>query len=106
MTFTALIVWLIICVGIGGLAHLLVPGRNRIGILLTLLFGVIGALAGGFITAAIIGAGPLVITFIVSVTGPALPTAVVSPPGTRPRVSGRSRRRSTYSRRRRHHVLR
>jgi uncharacterized membrane protein YeaQ/YmgE (transglycosylase-associated protein family) len=108
MTVTAIIVWLIIGLVIGGLAHLLVPGRNRIGIVLTLLFGVIGALAGGFITAAIIGAGHLIITFIVSVIVAALLIAVVSHPSSRRRVSGRSRsrRRSTSSRRRRHHVLR
>ena len=44
MTISAIIAWLIIGLVVGGLAHLLVPGRKRIGILLTLLFGIVGAL--------------------------------------------------------------
>jgi uncharacterized membrane protein YeaQ/YmgE (transglycosylase-associated protein family) len=101
MTISAIITWLIIGLVIGGLGHLLVPGRQRIGILLTLLFGVIGALVGGFITAAIVGSGHLIITFIVSVVVAAALIAVVSHPRSRRYVSG-GRRRSTYSRRRRH----
>ena len=44
MTISAIIAWLITGLVIGVLAHLLVPGRQRIGILLTLLFGIAGAL--------------------------------------------------------------
>src|ERR1700742_2069902 len=80
MTISAIITWLIIGLVIGGLGHLLVPGRQRIGILLTLLFGVIGALVGGFITAAIVGSGHLIITFIVSVGVAAALVGVVRPP--------------------------
>ena|SRR5580700_8964663 len=93
MTITAIIVWLIIGLVIGGLAHLLVPGRQRIGILLTLLFGIVGALIGGFVTAAIIGAGHLIITFIVSVVVAALLIAVVTHPHNRRYVYGHRRRR-------------
>ena len=101
MTISAIITWLIIGLVIGGLGHLLVPGRQRIGILLTLLFGVIGALVGGFITAAIVGSGHLIITFIVSVVVAAALIAVVSHPRSRRYVPG-GRRRGTYGRRRRH----
>ena len=69
------------------------PGRQRIGILLTLLFGVVGALIGGFVTAAIIGAGHFIITFIVSVVVAALLIAVVSHPSNRRYIYGRRRRR-------------
>jgi uncharacterized membrane protein YeaQ/YmgE (transglycosylase-associated protein family) len=100
MTIAALVTWLIIGLVVGGLAHLLVPGRNRIGIVLTLLFGIVGALVGGIVTAAILGAGHLIITFIVSVIVAALLIAVVSHPRNRRYVTA-SRRRSTYSRRRR-----
>jgi uncharacterized membrane protein YeaQ/YmgE (transglycosylase-associated protein family) len=93
MTITAIIVWLIIGLVIGGLAHLLVPGRQRIGILLTLLFGIVGALIGGIVTAAIIGAGHLIITFVVSVIVAALLIAVVSHPSNRRYIYGRRRRR-------------
>jgi uncharacterized membrane protein YeaQ/YmgE (transglycosylase-associated protein family) len=93
MTISAIITWLIIGLVIGGLGHLLVPGRQRVGILLTLLFGVVGALIGGFVTAAILGAGHLIITFIVSVVVAAVLIAVVAHPHNRRYVYGRRRRR-------------
>ena len=92
MTISAIIAWLITGLVVGGLAHLLVPGRQRIGILLTLLFGIVGALLGGFITAAIIGAGHFIITFIVSLIVAAVLIAVVTPPTGRRYVQGRRRR--------------
>jgi uncharacterized membrane protein YeaQ/YmgE (transglycosylase-associated protein family) len=92
MTISAIITWLIIGLVIGALGHLLVPGRQRIGILLTLLFGIVGALIGGFVTAAIIGAGHLIITFIVSVVVAAVLIAVVTHPRGRRYVYGRRRR--------------
>jgi uncharacterized membrane protein YeaQ/YmgE (transglycosylase-associated protein family) len=92
MTISAIIAWLITGLVIGGLAHLLVPGRQRIGILLTLLFGIVGALVGGFITAAILGAGHIIITFIVSLVVAALLIAVVNHPAGRRYVHGRRRR--------------
>jgi len=92
MTISAIIAWLIIGLVIGGLAHLLVPGRQRIGILLTLLFGIVGALIGGFVTAAIIGAGHFIITFIVSVVVAALLIAVVTHPANRRYIYGHRRR--------------
>jgi len=36
---------------IGAVAHLLVPGRQRIGIILTVLIGIVGALVGGVVLA-------------------------------------------------------
>jgi len=92
MTISAIIAWLIIGLVVGGLAHLLVPGRQRIGILLTLLFGIVGALVGGIITAAILGAGHFIITFIVSLVVAALLIAAVSHPAGRRYVYGRRRR--------------
>jgi uncharacterized membrane protein YeaQ/YmgE (transglycosylase-associated protein family) len=92
MTIAALITWLIIGLVIGGLAHLLVPGRQRIGIAATLLFGIVGALAGGIITAAIVGAGHLIITIIVSVIVAAVLIAVVSHPHNRRYIYGRRHR--------------
>ncbi|WP_243716943.1 hypothetical protein [Actinomadura sp. KC345] len=54
------ILWFIV-VGavIGALARLLVPGRNPIGVLLTILVGIAGAIVGGVIADAL-GAGTLV----------------------------------------------
>jgi len=93
MTISGIIVWLIIGLVVGGLAHLLVPGRQRVGILLTLLFGIVGALIGGIVTAAILGAGHFIITFIVALVVAALLIAVVSHPSSHRYVYGRRRRR-------------
>jgi uncharacterized membrane protein YeaQ/YmgE (transglycosylase-associated protein family) len=94
MTLLTIITWLIIGLVVGGVAHLLVPGRQRIGIILTVLIGIVGALIGGVITAAILGAGHAVITFIVSLVIAALLISAASHP------------RSRLYYRRRHRLLR
>jgi uncharacterized membrane protein YeaQ/YmgE (transglycosylase-associated protein family) len=93
MTLTAIVVWLLIGLVVGGLAHLLVPGRQRIGIILTVLFGIVGALVGGLVTFAILGAGHFIITFIVSLIVAALLISAVSHPRGRRYVYGSRRRR-------------
>jgi len=61
---------LIVGLIIGALARLLLPGRQRIGIALTLVLGVLGALVGGLVASAI-GTGEIfelnIIGFIVAV---------------------------------------
>ena len=52
-----------------------------------------GALIGGFVTAAILGAGHLIITFVVSVIVAAALIAVVSHPSNRRYIYGNRRRR-------------
>jgi len=93
MTLSVIVAWIIVGLVIGGIAHLLVPGRQRIGILLTLLFGIVGALAGGFITAALLGPGHLIITFLVALVVSALLISAVSHPRYRRRLHYRPRRR-------------
>jgi uncharacterized membrane protein YeaQ/YmgE (transglycosylase-associated protein family) len=66
ITATVLIGWIITGLVIGGLGRLLTPGRQHIGILLTILIGIAAAVVGGVVTAAIIGAGHVIVTFIVS----------------------------------------
>jgi uncharacterized membrane protein YeaQ/YmgE (transglycosylase-associated protein family) len=83
LTLSAIIGWLITGLIIGALAHLLVPGRQRIGILMTILVGVVGALAGGIVTTALLGAGHLIITFLVALVISALLIGVVSHPRSR-----------------------
>jgi uncharacterized membrane protein YeaQ/YmgE (transglycosylase-associated protein family) len=55
---------------IGALARLLLPGRQRLGLVLTLLLGVLGALIGG-VVASYLGTGNIwelnVVGFIVAV---------------------------------------
>jgi uncharacterized membrane protein YeaQ/YmgE (transglycosylase-associated protein family) len=93
MTVSALLAWLITGLVIGALAHLLVPGRQRIGIVLTLLFGIVGALIGGIVTAAVLGTGHLIISFIVAVVVAAVLIGVVSHPRSRRYLYSRPRRR-------------
>ncbi|HEV3380455.1 MAG TPA: GlsB/YeaQ/YmgE family stress response membrane protein [Trebonia sp.] len=93
LTLSVIIGWLITGLVIGAVAHLLVPGRQRIGILLTILFGIAGALVGGIVTTAIIGAGHAIITFIVALVVAALLIGAVSHPRSRLYYRPRSRRR-------------
>ena len=90
ITASLIIGWLIIGLVIGGLARLLVPGRQHIGVLITILIGIVAAVLGGIITTAIIGAGHTIITFIVALVAAAL---LVSAFSTRGYGRYRSRRR-------------
>ena len=72
ITLSVIIAWLLIGLVIGALARLVVPGRQHIGLILTILIGIVAALVGGIITTAILGAGHTVITFIVAVVAAAL----------------------------------
>jgi uncharacterized membrane protein YeaQ/YmgE (transglycosylase-associated protein family) len=92
---SAVIVWLLIGLVIGALARLLVPGRQHIGLILTILIGVVAALVAGIITTAILGAGHAVITFIVALVAAGL---LVSAFTTRGYGRYRSRRRPAWRR--------
>ena len=92
MTLSAIVAWLITGLVIGAVAHLLVPGRQRIGILLTVLIGIAGALVGGVVTAAILGPGHLIITFVVSLIVAALLISAASHPRSRRYLHHRRRR--------------
>ena len=74
----AIVWWLVIGLVVGGGGRLLVPGRNRLGILLTIGIGIVGALIGGFVTTALIGVGHMIITLIVSLVIAALLVSLVS----------------------------
>jgi uncharacterized membrane protein YeaQ/YmgE (transglycosylase-associated protein family) len=95
MTITAsvIIVWLLIGLVIGGLARLLVPGRQHIGLIMTILIGIVAAVLGGIITTAIIGAGHAIITFVVALVAAALLVSAFTTRGYG-RYRSRSRRRS------------
>src|SRR2546425_10075045 len=95
LTVSVLVAWLITGLVIGGLARLLVPGRQHIGIVLTILIGIVAALIGGTVTTAIVGAGHTVITFIVALVAAAL---MVSAFTTRGYGRYRSRRRRAWRR--------
>src|ERR1700676_5186980 len=95
MTIPVVIAWLVIGFVIGGLAHLLAhllgPGRQRIGVLRTLLFGMAGALLGGFITAEIIGPGHVINTLVIALIVSVLLGRAVTRPGYY-RLESRARR--------------
>ena len=95
LTVSVIIVWLLIGLVIGALARLLVPGRQRIGIIMTILIGIVAALVGGVVTTAILGAGHTAITFIVALVAAAL---LVSAFTTRGYGRYRSRRRPAWRR--------
>jgi uncharacterized membrane protein YeaQ/YmgE (transglycosylase-associated protein family) len=95
LTATVIIAWLLIGLVIGALARFLVPGRQHIGIILTILIGIVAALLGGIVTTAILGAGHTVITFIVALLAAAL---LVSAFTSRGYGRSRSRRRPAWRR--------
>lgn len=66
MTLYAIIAWLVIGLAIGGLAHLLVRDSQRTGLLRTLLLGTIGAVAGGAVTAVLVGPRHAISTFVIA----------------------------------------
>jgi uncharacterized membrane protein YeaQ/YmgE (transglycosylase-associated protein family) len=92
LTISVIIAWLLIGLVVGGLARLLVPGRQHIGLILTILIGIVAALLGGIITTALIGAGHTVITFIVALIAAALLVSAFTTRGYG-RYRSRSRRR-------------
>jgi uncharacterized membrane protein YeaQ/YmgE (transglycosylase-associated protein family) len=101
MTLTASVViaWLLIGLVIGALARLLVPGRQHIGLILTIVIGVVAALVGGILTTAVLGAGHTLITFIVALLAAALLVSAFTTRGYgQYRSRSRSRRRPAWRR--------
>ena len=78
--FFIIIMWAFIGLVVGGLGRLLIPGRNNIGIILTILIGIVGAIAGGSVTRVLMGAGHDAISFIVSLVIAAILVAALSGP--------------------------
>jgi uncharacterized membrane protein YeaQ/YmgE (transglycosylase-associated protein family) len=50
-----IISWIIWGLVIGLIARLLLPGRQSIGLLLTIVLGIVGAVAGGFLATEVFG---------------------------------------------------
>lgn len=97
LTLSVIVAWLLIGLVIGALARLVVPGRQHMGILLTILIGIVAALLGGILTTAILGAGHTVITFIVALVMAALLVSAFTTRGYRHYRSS-SRRRPAWRR--------
>jgi uncharacterized membrane protein YeaQ/YmgE (transglycosylase-associated protein family) len=96
ITLSVILWWILIGLVVGAVARLVVPGRQHIGIILTILIGIVAAIVGGILTAALLGAGHTIITFIVAVVLAALAVGLFT---TRGYSRGRSyRRRSGWRR--------
>ncbi len=63
MEVTGIISAIVVGAVIGVLARLVLPGRQGIGILMTILLGIVGAVVGGFIGAAITQSAVIVFVF-------------------------------------------
>lgn len=54
----AIVWWMLIGLVAGGMARMLIPGRQSMGLLLTMVLGLIGSVVGGFISSVIFDYGP------------------------------------------------
>lgn len=52
-----ILTWVVWGLFVGAVARLLLPGRQRIGIVLTIVLGVVGSLLGGFLATEVLGVG-------------------------------------------------
>jgi uncharacterized membrane protein YeaQ/YmgE (transglycosylase-associated protein family) len=50
--------WLIIGLVAGALARLLIPGRQPMGMLMTMVLGLVGSVVGGLISSVVFGRNP------------------------------------------------
>src|SRR5881396_2134433 len=87
ITLSVIIWWILIGLVVGAVARLVIPGRQHIGIIVTILIGIL--------TAALLGAGHTVITFIVAVLLAALAVSAFTTRGYG-RYHTRSRRRPAW----------
>jgi uncharacterized membrane protein YeaQ/YmgE (transglycosylase-associated protein family) len=58
MNIAAILSWIMFGLIIGLIARLLVPGRQPMGWIMTILLGIVGSLAGGFLANLFVGAPP------------------------------------------------
>ena len=56
MSVGSLLTWMLCGLIVGLIARLLVPGRQDMGLLLTMVLGIVGAIVGGFLYSLIQGA--------------------------------------------------
>src|SRR5512135_1100473 len=99
LTLSVILWWILIGLVVGAVARLVIPGRQHIGIIVTILIGIVAAIVGGILTAALLGAGHTVITFIVAVLLAALAVSMFTTRGYgRYHRSSSSRRRPAWRR--------
>ncbi|MBW3596383.1 MAG: GlsB/YeaQ/YmgE family stress response membrane protein [Planctomycetes bacterium] len=55
----AILGWCLFGLIAGAIARLLIPGRQPIGIMMTIVLGIVGSLTGGFVGYLLVGGEPL-----------------------------------------------
>lgn len=55
LTLTSMIGWCVFGLFIGAIARFLFPGRQNMSLLLTMVLGIVGSFAGGFISSLVFG---------------------------------------------------
>ncbi len=56
MSIGTLLSWMLCGLIVGGMARLLVPRRQSMGLLMTMVLGLVGAVVGGFLYSLVLGA--------------------------------------------------
>src|SRR3954453_16795918 len=87
---TLIVTFIVVGLIVGALARLVVPGRNPIGIGMTILLGIVGAIVGGLIGHAI-GAGWVITLLLEGAVAAALVYAISGSRGRRGVMGGRRR---------------
>lgn len=74
---TSIIGYILIGLLIGAIARLLVPGRNPVGIILTILIGIVGSVVGGYVANQVLDVQRW-LGFVIAVVVAAILVALVS----------------------------
>jgi uncharacterized membrane protein YeaQ/YmgE (transglycosylase-associated protein family) len=99
-----IIAWIVLGLGAGLLANMLIPGRRSQGLILTCLIGVVGALAGGWVATKLFHVHTLngffnLSTWITAIVGAAVLLLVYHLVSRESGRSGRSSRRRRFAHR-------
>ena len=95
----SIIAWIVLGLGAGLLANMLIPGRRSQGLILTCVIGIVGALAGGWVATRVFHVHTLhgffnLSTWLTAIAGAAVLLLIFHLISARSTGSSRSRRRS------------
>jgi uncharacterized membrane protein YeaQ/YmgE (transglycosylase-associated protein family) len=99
-----IIAWIVLGLGAGLLANMLIPGRRSQGLILTCVIGIVGALAGGWVATRVFHVHTLhgffnLSTWLTAIAGAAVLLLVFHLISARSSGSSRSRRSGLFARR-------
>lgn len=78
MDISGIITALIVGVIVGALGRLVLPGKQAIGVILTILVGIVAAFIGLWIAASLLGTESFILTLIIQVALAAIGVAIVA----------------------------